>query len=167
MVIVFSNNMFRKKIISQFSFHPFLVMMWSNYSGLTRVFTPNGGWVREMGPLISGKFLGWWNMISCGQSWWFMSTTRHWRQLLTGDQNSLVHQRRWFQVPKVLVPSLGPPHTDSHIRKLTGRPINMMYLGKGSLCMYQLERFDDFLVSFLDVFGGCTVVADLFVRING
>ena len=33
----------------------FMDPIWSNYSDLTRVFTPNGDLVREMGPLISGK----------------------------------------------------------------------------------------------------------------
>ena len=31
------------------------VCIWLNYSDLTRFSTPNGGLVREMGPLISGK----------------------------------------------------------------------------------------------------------------
>ncbi len=35
--------------------------IWSNYSDLTRVFTPNGGLVREF-PLFQGN-LGWWNII--------------------------------------------------------------------------------------------------------
>ena len=51
LVVSLTNNKFRKKIITQFSFHPFLVMIWSNYSGLTRNFTPHGGLLREMGPL--------------------------------------------------------------------------------------------------------------------
>ena len=33
---------------------------WSNYSDLTRVFTPNGGLVRDI-PLFQGN-LGWWNI---------------------------------------------------------------------------------------------------------
>ena len=49
-------------------------LIWSNYSNLTRVFTWNGGLVKEI-PLIQGN-LGWWNiiiwpdwmyLISCGQ----------------------------------------------------------------------------------------------------
>ena len=35
--------------------------IWSNYSDLTRVFTPNGGFAREI-PLFQGN-LGWWNII--------------------------------------------------------------------------------------------------------
>ena len=31
------------------------IYIWSNYSDLTRPGPPNGGLVREMGPLISGK----------------------------------------------------------------------------------------------------------------
>ena len=38
-----------------------LNQIWSNYSDLARVFTPNGGLVREV-PLFQGN-LGWWNII--------------------------------------------------------------------------------------------------------
>jgi len=43
--------------INQSVFHG----IWSNYSDLTRVFTPNGGLVREI-PLFQGN-LGWCNII--------------------------------------------------------------------------------------------------------
>ena len=42
-----------KQQIVEKNLHPHSV--WSNYSDLTRPKTPNGGLVREMGPLISGK----------------------------------------------------------------------------------------------------------------
>ena len=56
--------------------------VWSNYSDLTRPGPPNGGLVREMGPRISGKSIGWWNIMNHLARCVFFSQARATRFLL-------------------------------------------------------------------------------------